>query len=313
MTERLDVQYSSACDAIRAWFYPGSGPGRRPAIVFCPGFTGTKFAAFYQPYVTAFVAAGWSVLLADYRGWGESGGPRGEIVPHRQVQDIRAGLTYLASREDVDPQGLSLFGVSFGGGNAVAVAGLDSRVRSCIAVSPVSDGGLWLHEMRREYEWRQFLAELDENDAEMVAGGIGRSLPPATASYSHAGETRDEHQGRRPGRRWSPSKLRLVRPGDHRLPPRRPDRAHGGGRARLRRLEGRDGPCGARTRDLRGLAARATPRDDRRRVALRDLHRPLRRDQRALADLARRPRHASYADRRMTRSRTDDQAERKAT
>ena len=176
MTERLDVQYSSACDAIRAWFYPGSGPGRRPAIVFCPGFTGTKFAAFYQPYVTAFVAAGWSVLLADYRGWGESGGPRGEIVPQRQVQDIRAGLTYAASREDVDPQGLSLFGVSFGGGNAVAVAGLDSRVRSCIAVSPVSDGGLWLHEMRREYEWRQFLAELDENDAKMVAGGIGRSV-----------------------------------------------------------------------------------------------------------------------------------------
>lgn len=177
MTERLDVQYSSGGDVIRGWFYPGSGPGRRPTIVFCPGFTGTKFAAFYQPYVAAFVAAGWSVLLADYRGWGESGGPRGEIVPQRQVQDIRAGLTYVASRQDVDPHGLSLFGVSFGGGNAVAVAGLDSRVRSCIVVSPVSDGELWLHEMRREYEWREFLAELDGNDAEMVAGGTGRSLP----------------------------------------------------------------------------------------------------------------------------------------
>jgi uncharacterized protein len=177
MTERLDVQYSSGGDLIRAWFYPGSGPGRRPAIVFCPGFTGTKFAAFYQPYVAAFVTAGWSVLLADYRGWGESGGPRGEIVPQRQVQDIRAGLTYVASREDVDPHGLSLFGVSFGGGNAVAVAGLDSRVRSCIVVSPVSDGGRWLHEMRREYEWQEFLAELDENDADMVAGGTGRCLP----------------------------------------------------------------------------------------------------------------------------------------
>jgi hypothetical protein len=178
MTERLDVQYCSGGDAIRAWFYPGSGPGRRPAIVFCPGFTGTKFAAFYQPYVAAFATAGWSVLLADYRGWGESGGPRGEIVPQRQAEDIRAGLTYLASRKDVDPHGLSLFGVSLGGGNAVAVAGCDPRVRSCIAISPVSDGELWLHEMRREYEWQQFLAELDDNDADMVAGGIGRSVAP---------------------------------------------------------------------------------------------------------------------------------------
>jgi pimeloyl-ACP methyl ester carboxylesterase len=176
MTERQDVQYSSGGDVIRAWFYPGSGSGRRPAIIFCPGFTGTKFAAFYQPYVAAFVAAGWSVLLADYRGWGESGGPRGEIVPQRQVDDIRAGLTYLASRADVDLYRLALFGVSFGGGHAAAVAGLDSRVRACIAVSPVSDGEQWLHEMRREYEWRQFLAELDENDAVMVAGGVGRSV-----------------------------------------------------------------------------------------------------------------------------------------
>lgn len=177
MTERVDVHYSSGGDAIRGWFYAGSGPGRRPAIVFCPGYTGTKFAAFYQPYVAAFVAAGWSVLLSDYRGWGESEGPRGEIVPQRQVDDIRAGMTYLAGRDDVDPQALSLFGVSFGGGNAAVVAGLDARVRTCIAVSPVSDGELWLRQMRREYEWQEFLAELDANDAAMVAGAIGRSLP----------------------------------------------------------------------------------------------------------------------------------------
>lgn len=177
MTARLDVQYVSAGDVIRAWYYPGSGPGRRPAIVLCPGFTGTKFAAFYQRYVAAFVEAGWSVLLADYRGWGESGGPRGEIVPYRQVEDIRAGLTYLASRDDVDVRGLSLFGVSFGGGNAVAAAGLDARVRACIVVSPVSDGAQWLHEMRREYEWQQFLDELNENDAAIVAGAAGRYVP----------------------------------------------------------------------------------------------------------------------------------------
>jgi pimeloyl-ACP methyl ester carboxylesterase len=174
MVAREDVGYFSGGDEVRGWFYRGAGGGRRPAVVFCPGFTGTKFAGFYQPYVEAFVAAGWSVLLSDYRGWGESGGPWGEIVPMRQVADIRAGLTYVESRSDVDATALSLFGVSFGGGNAVTVAGLDARVRSCVAVSPVSDGEQWLHEMRREYEWQEFLAELDADEQEIVAGRPGR-------------------------------------------------------------------------------------------------------------------------------------------
>jgi alpha-beta hydrolase superfamily lysophospholipase len=176
--ERENVEYWSGGARIRGWFYATAGPPA-PALVLCPGFTGTKFAAFYTPYIKHLVEGGWNVLLADYRGWGESEGPRGEIVPLRQVADIRAGLTYLETRPDVDALALSVFGVSFGGGVAVHAAGLDARIRCCIAVSPVSDGTQWLRQMRREYEWYEFLAEVKADEQDRNRGHAPMSSPAA--------------------------------------------------------------------------------------------------------------------------------------
>lgn len=161
-----------------AWFYPGSGSDPSPALVFCPGYTGSKFAAFYQPYVKRFAEAGISVLLIDYRGWGESEGPRGVIDPRWQVSDIRAGLSYLESRSDVDSDRLGVFGVSFGGGNAVTVAGLDERVKVAVSVSGVADGRAFLRSMRREYEWGEFLDDLGEYRRSLAAGGESRFVQP---------------------------------------------------------------------------------------------------------------------------------------
>lgn len=175
---REDVEYWQGGSRLRGWFYPTrDAPG--PAIVFCPGYTGTKFAAFYTPYVERFVAAGWNVLLSDYRGWGESDGPRGEIVPMRQVADIRAGLTYLQTRSEVDETALSVFGVSFGGGVAVYTASIDSRVRTCVAVSAVADGSDWLRRMRREYEWYEFLDFAGSDQRKRVGGGEATLVDPA--------------------------------------------------------------------------------------------------------------------------------------
>jgi len=176
--KREDVEYWSGGARIRGWFYPAADQPA-PAIVFCPGFTGTKYAAFYVPYIERLVEAGWNVLLADYRGWGESEGPRGEIVPLRQVADIRAGLTFLETRPEVDARALSVFGVSFGGGEATYAAGLDDRIRCCIAVSPVSDGGEWLRQMRREYEWYELLEDIKADEQNRIRGLAPKSVPPA--------------------------------------------------------------------------------------------------------------------------------------
>lgn len=170
--ETESVEFSSAGETVSAWFLPGAGsdsaPG--PGIVFCAGFTGTKFSAFYEPYAECLVRAGRSALMIDYRGWGESGGARGVIDPAAQVEDIRCGLTYLAARAEVDADRCGLLGMSFGGGNVVRAAALDSRVRCCIAISPVGDGGLWLRQMRREYEWYELLDRIEADRQRRVAG-----------------------------------------------------------------------------------------------------------------------------------------------
>jgi dipeptidyl aminopeptidase/acylaminoacyl peptidase len=176
---REEVTYSSGGDEVAGWFYPAGAGGPAPAIVFLPGFTGTRQAAFYQPYVQAFVAAGHAVLLADYRGWGDSAGPRGEIVPLRQVEDARNALSYLETRDDVDPQRLSVVGVSFGGGNALYAAAIDERIRACVAVSPVTDGRAWMRAMRREHEWHELLDRLAADRRARVLGHEPELVDPA--------------------------------------------------------------------------------------------------------------------------------------
>ncbi len=175
---REQVWFFSGGVRVSGWFTVGAAGGRRPAVVFCPGFTGTKYAAFYQPYVDRLTAAGYSMLLIDYRGWGDSEGERGLILPLEQVEDIRNALSYLETRNDVDPGQLGLFGVSFGGGHASHVAGVDRRVRCAVAVSAVGDGGAWLRQMRREHEWHEFLDRLAEERRHRALTGEQRYVDP---------------------------------------------------------------------------------------------------------------------------------------
>jgi pimeloyl-ACP methyl ester carboxylesterase len=78
----------------------------------------------------------------------------------------------------VDAGALSLFGVSFGGGVATYAAGIDERVRACAVVSPVADGRAWLHGMRREYEWREFIEKLAADALVRMTGASGAVVSP---------------------------------------------------------------------------------------------------------------------------------------
>lgn len=177
MPEREEVEYYSEGTRISGWFFPATREeGPTPGLVFCPGFTGTKFAAFYEPYVERFVSEGYAVLLSDYRGWGESDGPRGILNPWWQVQDARNGLTYLETRAEVDPNRLGLFGVSFGGGIVSYTAGVDTRVKATVSVSGFGDGFEQLRSKRREYEWQEFLAEMAEDRRQRVLTGSGKMV-----------------------------------------------------------------------------------------------------------------------------------------
>ena len=42
-------------------------------------------------------------MTFDYKGWGDSAGPRSRLAPYSRVQDVQAAMTFLTLQEEVDP------------------------------------------------------------------------------------------------------------------------------------------------------------------------------------------------------------------
>src|SRR5262249_8736571 len=136
-----------------------AGAAPYPAIVQGPGWLQLKEAKRNLPYHRAFTDAGFAVLVIDFRGFGESEGDRVDLLPHRWIDDLVNAVTYLSTRGEIDSARIGTFGSgSTGGGNAVVLPAVDRRVRVAVSQVPIADGADWLHRMRREHEWFEFLS-----------------------------------------------------------------------------------------------------------------------------------------------------------
>lgn len=180
--QTTEAQFYSEGEPISAlWRTPDDGHGPFPAIVQGPGWLGLKDAKLYERYHRAFTDAGFGVLVIDYRGFGDSGGPRDVLSPQIQLTDLVNAVTYLTTRDDVLADAIGVFGTGgTGGGNAVLLADADPRIKAAISQVPVADGSDWLHRMRSEHEWLAFLADLAEDRRQRVLTGAGRMVAPRT-------------------------------------------------------------------------------------------------------------------------------------
>ncbi|MCL6596461.1 MAG: alpha/beta fold hydrolase [Firmicutes bacterium] len=175
-----DVHWFVRGERLAGWLYlPLPSRAAAPCWVLCPGYAAVRYAAFYQRYVQRLTGAGYAVLLLDYRGWGDSEGPRGVIDPEMQVEDVTGAVTYLRARPEIDPDRIALLGFSFGGGVAIAAAARDRRVRLAASLFGVGDGRQWLRRQRREYEWQAFLAALEDDRRTWTLTGQGRMVQPS--------------------------------------------------------------------------------------------------------------------------------------
>jgi hypothetical protein len=178
-TEKVELWSEGA--RLRGWLHrPDDPPARSPFIVQGPGWLGLADAKLYQPYHEAFTAAGFTVLIFDYRGFGESGGDRGTLSPAWQIEDWRSAIAYMRGRDDMDGARAAIFGSGgTGGGNAVAVAALEPEVRATISQVPVADGRDWLRRMRSsEREWVAFLGGVEADRRARASGRAGTVVHP---------------------------------------------------------------------------------------------------------------------------------------
>jgi hypothetical protein len=129
---REDVSFQSHGTVCRGWYYPPEKP-QAPAIVMSHGFSAVKEQALDR-FAAAFNAAGFAVLLFDYRFLGASDGlPRQRIIPCEQHDDLRAALGFVSTRKEIDPQRIGMWGTSYSGGHTLVLAALDPRVKVAVA------------------------------------------------------------------------------------------------------------------------------------------------------------------------------------
>lgn len=139
--ERVEVRIPSHGEQLAAYLYrPASSSGAaRPCVVMAHGFSATRDDGLAD-YAEAFCAAGFAVLLFDYRHFGASSGqPRQLLDIGRQQDDYRAAIAWARRAEGIDPERIALWGSSFSGGHVLAVAAGDPRIAAVIAQAPYTD------------------------------------------------------------------------------------------------------------------------------------------------------------------------------
>lgn len=188
------VEFFSEGVRLRGILRLPDGPADRPlpGLVQGPGWLGLASANTYVPWHEGLTAAGYAILAFDYRGFGDSEGERGWIRPEWQLQDILNAVTYLETRPEVDAKRLGTYGVGgTGGGNAIMAAAVDERIRCVCAQSVVADGRDWLHRMRREYEWVEYLRRVEDDRRRWVLEGSGEQVNPREGLMVETPERRE--------------------------------------------------------------------------------------------------------------------------
>ena len=108
--------FSEGCKLVGDLYRPADlqSGDTRAGIVLCHGYTGVK--DLYLPdNARVLTEAGYMVLAFDYKGWGESEGPRTRLAPYSRVADVQAALTFLGAQPEVDEKRLGIYGTSYGG------------------------------------------------------------------------------------------------------------------------------------------------------------------------------------------------------
>lgn len=129
---------------------------KRAGIVLCHGYTGVK--DLYLPDTArALNHAGYIAMTFDYKGWGESEGPRSRLAPYSRVLDVQAAMTFLSLQPEVRADRIGIYGTSYGGATVCWVGAVDPRAQCIVSVVGIGHGARWMRSVRRPDEWYDLL------------------------------------------------------------------------------------------------------------------------------------------------------------
>ncbi|KAA0098686.1 alpha/beta fold hydrolase [Mycolicibacterium sp. P1-18] len=111
-----------------------------PVVVMAHGLGGVRAMRLFA-YAERFAAAGYAVVVFDYRGFGDSDGePRQVLDIAAQQADWRAALGFARRLPGVDAARVVAWGTSLAGGHVITLAGTGVRLAAVIAQVPHISG-----------------------------------------------------------------------------------------------------------------------------------------------------------------------------
>jgi len=175
MRERISY-YSDGLKLSGLLSKPDNSQGKKfPGVVLVPGFMSTA-DAFFPGFAEEFKAAGFVSLTMDFRGFGESEGVRGEVIPYLQIYDASNAISYLQSRPEVNPDKIAILGVSLGGGEVAYIAARDRRVKAVASMVLVGEGERRMRRFRTEQQWETLMQKVREDRINRAVTGKSKDF-----------------------------------------------------------------------------------------------------------------------------------------
>lgn len=132
-----------------------------PVIILCHGFCGIR-EILLPDYAEAFTQCGFSTITFDYRGFGDSDGERGRLVPNMQIDDILSIVNWVTEQPCLDKERIGLWGTSLGGCHVFGAAAKDSRIKCIVSQLAFADGEEIVTGKMNDAEKEAFLSTLDK-------------------------------------------------------------------------------------------------------------------------------------------------------
>jgi uncharacterized protein len=127
---------------LKGWWIPQEGSSR--AVVLVHGLDASKSSQYILDTAPIYAQAGYSVLMLDLRGHGESEGER-TTLGYQEVRDVRGALSWLEEEQGFEPGEVVLHGWSMGGATVLRAAP-EMRVAAVVEESGYADVPLLLRD-----------------------------------------------------------------------------------------------------------------------------------------------------------------------